>query len=89
MYKIYKPVELSLIAFNGSKNCDHTTSAKFLESYIKRKKEILGDLHFKLSNYTSKPEKRLEDYKRTEFLIKYIDDNEWRVLDFIKRRFFK
>ena len=43
---ISKTLEMSLVAFNGSVNCDRSNAKNFYDSYVNRKKLIItGKLH--------------------------------------------
>jgi len=86
--KLWDKIEYSLSGFNGSNNCDKSSPETFYESYLNRQQELLNDRHFKLSNHTSHPSKRLKEYMDLEFRIKYVKENKQRVLDFISERFF-
>ena len=80
---ISKKIEWSIAGFNGSKNCDHSSVDNFFGSYIKRLHEIYEDRHFKLSNGTSRPEKRLAELQEAEWKIAYAKENEEEVKELI------
>lgn len=40
---ISKKLTISIIGFNGSKNCDHSSVSAFKTSYVRRKQVIISD----------------------------------------------
>jgi len=84
MKNLSEKLEYSFIAFNGSKNCDHSSPKNFYYSYMKRKKElILGRLHAvktgnenvnreKLENDINYIKEAHENQEASLYLIAYI-----------------
>jgi len=50
MEEITKSFEYSLVAFNGSSNCDRTSPQNFYDSYIRRKEGLIRNRLRALSN---------------------------------------
>ena len=58
MNKISETLKYSLVAFNGSNNCDKESTITFYHSYIKRKKELIKKKLFAIENGDANVNKR-------------------------------
>lgn len=83
MNKLTDKTMLSLLAFNGSKNCDHDSPESFYNSYISRKAVLIKGRLFAAENGDKNVNKKklLEDMA----YIREVKESKVAVLDFIKK----